>query len=169
MRTRIATALAASACVLLLALTATACGDDGPPEAGDQKGVADFLQQNVGCQDVDYYSADDLSEIQEQINGLDGGGVCDQENGDIDFLHVTDMEGFAQSVAAQDGGDNSLMIGQDFAVDAGRDERVDKLLKAGLFLLDCDPGMQTPDGYHREDVGGGCVATDYRKDSGSDE
>ncbi|MGQ4388574.1 hypothetical protein [Streptomyces sp. SAS_270] len=167
MRTRIPAALAASACALLLALTATACGsDDGPPQAGDQQGVADFLKDKVGCEDIDFLGADDLSEIRgEGINGLDGGGECDQESGDIDFLHVTDMKVFAQSMASQDGDGNSLLIGKDFALDVDRDQDVDKLIDAGLYILDCDPGMQTPDGYHREDVAAGCVATDYRKDA----
>jgi len=170
-RTRIPATLTATACALLLALTATGCGsDDGPPQAGDQQGVADFLRDQVGCQDIDYYAADDLAEIQgEGINGLDGGGQCEQESGDIDFLHVTDMKVFAQSVAAQDDDGEPLLIGQDFALDVDRDKDVEKLLDAGLFLLDCDPGMQTPDGYHREDVAGGCIATDYRKDAESDE
>jgi hypothetical protein len=56
-----------------------------------------------------------------------------------------------------------------FTLDVDRDKDVKKLIDAGLLILDCGPGMQTPDGYHREDVAGNCIATDCQMESESDE
>ncbi|UUU23858.1 hypothetical protein [Streptomyces sp. DSM 40750] len=156
----------ASACALLLALTLTACGDDGEslPAAANTEGVAAYLNENLSCVDPDYFDDDEMSVIQAQVSGaVDGGGECDlDEDSDIDFLHITNMKQFQKDVAASgESGESPLLVGMNFALDVDRESAVRSLLDNGLMLLDCEPGMQTPQQYKRVEAEAGCVLTNY--------
>ncbi|MDX2936814.1 hypothetical protein [Streptomyces ipomoeae] len=170
MRTRTSSsALTASACALLLALTLTACGDDEVelPMASNTEGVAGYLDKNIGCTDTDYWSGAELAMIKSEISdSLDGGGECELgDDSDIDFLHVSNMTEFQKDVALLDeNADEPLMVGMDFALDVD-DDHIQMFLDKGLMLLDCDPGMQTPEGYARVEAEGGCVLTNYVRPS----
>ncbi|MCL6736184.1 hypothetical protein [Streptomyces neyagawaensis] len=161
--------MSASACALLLALTVTACGDDGVelPMAGDTEAVATYVDKNVGCQDTDFYTSSDLAEIRAEFSdAIDGGGDCDvDDDTDIDFLHVTDMTEFQKDLAASDeSDDNGLMIGMNFVLDVDRDEHARTLLDAGLLYIDCEPGLEIPDTYTRVEAEAGCVLTNYERE-----
>ncbi|MGJ5826256.1 hypothetical protein [Streptomyces ossamyceticus] len=160
--------MSASVCALLLALTVTACGDDGVelPMASDTEGVATYLNDAIGCTDTDYWSNAEMSLIRSEVSdSLDGGGECElgDDSGDIEFLHVTDMTQFQRDVARSGEDEDPLMVGMDFALDVDRDY-IQKFLDEGLLLLDCEPGMQTPQQYQRVEAEAGCVLTDYVRD-----
>lgn len=166
MRTR----LAASGCALLFALTLTACGDDEVelPMASNTEGVASYVEKNIGgCTDTDYFSSGEMQLIKSEVSAaLDGGGECELgDDGDIEFLHVSDMVQFQKDVALIDENeDDPLMVGMDFALDVDSDY-IQTFLDKGLMLLDCNPGMQTPEGFTRVEAEGGCVLTNYVRPS----
>lgn len=157
--------MSASACALLLALTLTACGGDEVelPMATNTEGVGRYLNENIGCTDTDYWSTAEMAAVRSEVSDvLDGGGECELgDNSDIEFLHVTDMNRFQRDVASIDEtADDPLMIGMDFALDVDSDY-IQTFLDKGLMILDCDPGMQTPQQFRRIEAEAGCVLTDY--------
>lgn len=168
-RRRMPAALTSSACALLLALTVSACGDDGGmlPVAKDAKAVALFLDEHVGCQDTDYYVGDDLQEFRAEISyAVDSAGECDvSENTDMDFVHFSRLGDFQKDVVNSEiVDDTGLMVGMTFAVDADDDKAAEALLDAGLLYLVCDPGVDIPSTYRQDEGEAGCVLTDYARE-----
>ncbi|MDX2528514.1 hypothetical protein ACSCB1_39760 [Streptomyces europaeiscabiei] len=166
---RTPSALTASACALLLALTVSACGDDGEmlPVAKDREAVALFLDKHVGCQDTDYYVGDELLEFRAQVSyAVDSAGDCDvNDDTDIDFLHFSSLGDFQKDVANSEiADDTGLMVGMTFAVDADDEENAKALLDAGLLYLVCEPGVDIPNTYRQDEGEAGCVLTDYARE-----
>ena len=167
-RTRTPSVLTASACALLLALTVSACGDGGGmlPVAKDAEAVALFLDENVGCQDTDYYVGEDLLEFRGAVSyAVDSAGNCDvDEETDIDFLHFSSLGNFQKDVVNSEiVDDTGLMVGTTFAVDADDEESAKALLDAGLLYLVCEPGVDIPSTYRQDEGEAGCVLTDYAR------
>lgn len=173
MRTRTSSSsFAASACALLLALTLTACGDDEEslPVAKDLEAVSTFVNKHAGCQDTDYYSSADMSQIRSELGtAVDGGGECDvDESTDITFLHVTNMGQFQKDVVASgETDDTGFMVGMNFFLDVDRDELAQTFLDAGLLYLACEPNLEIPPTYTRIEADAGCVLTNYAWQSAS--
>ncbi|MGW0710970.1 hypothetical protein ACWD4G_34295 [Streptomyces sp. NPDC002643] len=155
-----------SACALLLGLTLTACGDDelSLPMAQDVDGVAQFLDKNLGCADIDYYGQQEVLLYRAEVSyAIESGGECDvDESTDIEFLTFTEMNGFQKDLASSDENDDTgLMVGMDFVVDADDDDHARALLDAGLLYVVCDPGVVIPETYKQYEGEAGCVMTDY--------
>ncbi|WP_371578459.1 hypothetical protein [Streptomyces sp. NBC_01314] len=172
---RTPSALTASGCALLLALSVSGCGDgEGEmlPVAKDREAVALFLEKHVGCQDTDYYVGEELLEFRAQVSyAVDSAGECDvSDDIDIDFLHFTSLGDFQKDVANSEiADDTGLMVGTTFAVDADNEENAKALLDAGLLYLVCEPGVDIPSTYRQDEGEAGCVLTDYAREEPEDQ
>ncbi|MFE0191378.1 hypothetical protein [Streptomyces sp. NPDC059008] len=141
----------------------------GLPSADSPQGAGEFLKSALGCKVVDIATPHEVQRVEAMgMTGINGGGECDDPadgGGDADFLTVEDMEAFQTAVKGDEGEQDDLMIGDDFAVDPGSDDQRHQLLKAGLLFLNCTSDFKAPEGASVDDGEiDGCVTTDYSKD-----
>ncbi|AJT63147.2 hypothetical protein [Streptomyces chattanoogensis] len=141
----------------------------GLPSAGSTEDAGEFLTSALGCKRIDPISPRHLQLIQSRgVMGINGGGACEgaPDGGyDVDFMTIEDMESFQNSLKQKGGGEDDLMIGDDFAVAPASDAQRRKLLDAGLLFLNCSPNFKAPEGKTvDEGEVEGCAVTDYSED-----
>ncbi|MFF4951703.1 hypothetical protein ACWC2K_08230 [Streptomyces chattanoogensis] len=145
----------------------SACG--GLPSAGSPEDAGQFLKSTLSCEGIDFASPHEVQQANAMgMTGINGGGECDDPaggGGDVDFLTIEDMEAFQNAVKKDEGEQDDLMIGDDFAVDPSSDDQRRLLLKAGLVFLNCAPDFKAPANSSTDEAEiEGCVTTDYSKD-----
>ncbi|UUU32216.1 hypothetical protein JIX56_21185 [Streptomyces sp. CA-210063] len=186
--------------LLLMSTSLTACGDDdksessekagagaskgsaeagaeetsgGLPSASDMASIETFLNQYVGCSDLQPGTEWDNSTQAEKYPSwgeyitdesawaIKERAVCRDRSGHPNTLVLmSSMKQFQATMKAE--GYSGILIGKDFAVKPYDDEATQALKASGLVNLVCDAEVEIPSGYKQEPAeADGCLLTDY--------
>jgi hypothetical protein len=148
----------------------------GLPSASDMASIETFLNQYVGCTDLQTGTEWDNSTQAEKYPSwgeyitdesawsIKERAVCRDTSGHPNTLVLmSSMKQFQATMKAE--GYSGILIGKDFAVKPYDDEATQALKTSGLVNLVCDAEDEIPSGYKQEPAEvDGCLLTDYFTD-----